>query len=119
MPPSLACMAAWSGAKVTAWSGRMADVIWGLAAVLCLLVLLLYRRMLTSVTAYVPARTHLSGWRSLDVSNGSDTWVFLAFAASFFALLALDVLLAIVWMLVVLAGMEAFRRRHNGEPFSQ
>jgi hypothetical protein len=72
--------------------------------------------MLTGVTAYVPARTHLSGWRSLGVSNGSDTWVFLAFAASFVVLLALDWPLAIVWTFVVLAGMEVLRRRHNDEP---
>lgn len=94
----------------------MAWVIWGLAAALCLVVLFLYRRMLTSVTAYVPARTHLSGWRSLDVNDGSDTWVFVAFVASFVVLLALDWPLAIVWTFVVLAGMEALRRRHNNEP---
>jgi hypothetical protein len=33
--------------------------------------------------------------------------------------LALDWPLAIVWTLVVLAGMEALRRRHNNEPVPQ
>ena len=91
-------------------------VMWGLAGVLCVVILVLYRRMLASVSAFVPARTHWTGWRTLDVANDSDTWVFIAFAVSFPVLLALDWPLAFFWLMVVIAGMEVLRRRHNNEP---
>ena len=93
-------------------------MIWLIAVLALLLVLMLYRRMLTSVTAFVPARTHLTGWGGLGVADGSDRWVFLAFVVCLFGLLALDWPLALVWLAVLAAGLEILRRRHNAEPAS-
>ena len=93
-------------------------MIWAIAAIALLLVLVLYRRMLSKVTVFVPARTHLTGWRRLDVSDGSDTWAFLAFVFSFVALLFLDWPFAIIWLVPLFAGMEVIRRLHNNEPAS-
>jgi len=88
-------------------------VIWVLAAVTWVVVLLLYRHMLRGVTVVVPARTHLAGWRSLGIADGADRWLFLVFTFSFIGLLALSLAVAVVWLLVVLGGVEMLRRAHN------
>ncbi len=83
-----------------------------------MIVLALYRRMLSKLTDFVPARTHVTGWRAIDVPDGSDTRVFLAFVISFVCLLVLDWPVAIVWLVPLFAGMEILRRQHNNEPAS-
>jgi hypothetical protein len=91
-------------------------MIWLLAVATCAVVLLVYRRMLGRVDRYVPARTHIRGWRSLQVADGSDTWVIVAFAVSFVPLMMLNWLVALVWVIALFIGMELLRRAHNNQP---
>ena len=93
-------------------------MIWVVFAIALALVLVLYRRMLKGISVFVPARTHLAGWRGVAAADGSDTWVFLAFAVAFFALLALDWRLAVAWLAAVFGGMEILRRSHNNRSAS-